>query len=142
MGLIVVDSSVAIKWFLDEVHSPEAHQILRDYRNGIHNVVVPDLLYAEVGNILWKKQDKGLISAVDCQHVLREMTELLFPVVPINRLTAEALSLAVAYKRTVYDMLYVALAEREGCPLITADERLVNAVSYALPNVVLLSRYS
>jgi predicted nucleic acid-binding protein len=62
--------------------------------------------------------------------------------VPSNLLLDDALNLAIDYRRTVYDSLFVALAIREGCQLITADERLVNAVAQKLPQVVLLSAWS
>jgi predicted nucleic acid-binding protein len=62
--------------------------------------------------------------------------------VPSNLLLDDALNLAIDYGRTVYDSLFVALAIREGCQLITADERLVNAVAQKLPQVVLLSSWS
>ena len=43
------------------------------------------------------------------------------------------------FQQTVYDCLYVALAEREGYELVTADDKLVKAVQPALPFVLPLS---
>jgi predicted nucleic acid-binding protein len=48
---VVVDSSVAIKWFVEEPYSVEAHRLLEGYRDGTLTLLAPDLLYAEVGNI-------------------------------------------------------------------------------------------
>ena len=141
MVRLVLDSSVVIKWFLLEDYTPEARQILLAYRNGDCQITVPDLLYAEVGNILWKRHvQKGLDESY-CQAALHELDALLLPIVPITRLAADAFSLAIAHKRTMYDMLYVALAEREGCPFVTADERLVNAIGAALPSVKWLGKW-
>ena len=55
-------------------------------------------------------------------------------------LTVEPYS-AVIHRRTVYDMLYVALSIREGCQFVTADERLVNALGGAIPNVIWLANW-
>ena len=55
MDTVVVDSSVAIKWFVVEPYSVEAHAILEEYQAGTLTLLAPDLLYAEVGNIVWKK---------------------------------------------------------------------------------------
>jgi predicted nucleic acid-binding protein len=55
MDTVVVDSSVAIKWFVVEPYSVEAHYILEKYRAGTLALLAPDLVYAEVGNIVWKK---------------------------------------------------------------------------------------
>jgi predicted nucleic acid-binding protein len=41
----------------------------------------------------------------------------------------EALELACRTARTVYDCLYLALAVRLGGPMVTADDRLVNALA-------------
>ena len=56
MPKLVVDASVVIKWFVPEPFSLEARRILDDYRAGSLDLVAPDLLNAEVGNIVWKKQ--------------------------------------------------------------------------------------
>lgn len=51
MSEFVVDSSVAVKWFVPEDHSDAAVTLLDD----AHELYVPDLLFPEFGNILWKK---------------------------------------------------------------------------------------
>jgi predicted nucleic acid-binding protein len=56
MDNLVVDSSVAIKWFITETYSQVARRILNDYQSGSINLLAPDLINAEIGNIVWKKQ--------------------------------------------------------------------------------------
>jgi predicted nucleic acid-binding protein len=46
---LIVDSSVAVKWFLPEAYSTEASRILTDYDNGALSFIAPDLIYAEFG---------------------------------------------------------------------------------------------
>ena len=48
----------------------------------------------------------------------------------------------MTYERTVYDSLYIALSVREHCLYITADEKLVHAVSKAFPNTVWIAQWS
>ena len=55
MDTVVVDSSVVIKWFVVEPYSVEAHYMLEEYQAGPRTLLAPDLLYAEVGNLVWKK---------------------------------------------------------------------------------------
>jgi len=62
--------------------------------------------------------------------------------IPVGTLLDSAYRLAVAHRRTVYDMLYVALSTQMGCQFVTADERLVNAIGTALPNVIWIARWS
>jgi len=56
MDTVVVDSSVAIKWFVVEPYSVEAHYIIEEYQAGTLTLLAPDLLYAEVGNIVMRWQ--------------------------------------------------------------------------------------
>ena len=65
MERIVIDSGVVIKWFLDEPLFPQARRIRDQYRTGAITLAAPDLLYAEVGNILWKKQQFQGLAAAD-----------------------------------------------------------------------------
>jgi len=61
------------------------------------------------------------------------------PLVTAVPLLPRALEIAKLFRQTVYDCLYVALAEREGRELVTADDKLVKAVQPTLPFVVHLS---
>jgi len=59
-------------------------------------------------------------------HALQSMVLTLVP----SAATADrALAIALETQRTVCDALYLALADAEGCRFVTADERLVNALS-------------
>ena len=60
----------------------------------------------------------------------------LFDAVP---LLPRALEISQKFRQTVYDCLYVALAEREGCELVTADDKLIKAVQPTMPFVVSLA---
>jgi predicted nucleic acid-binding protein len=51
-------------------------------------------------------------------------------------LLPRALEIAGQSRRSIYDSLYVALAEREQCELITADQRLFNALRGRFPFIV------
>jgi predicted nucleic acid-binding protein len=44
LDTVVVDSSVAIKWFVVEPYSVEAHAILEEYQAGTITLLAPDLL--------------------------------------------------------------------------------------------------
>ena len=59
-----------------------------------------------------------------------------------EELLTDAYTLALRYERSVYDSLYLALSIGEQCQLVTADERLYNAISKKIPNVVMLTNWS
>ncbi len=73
MADLVVDSSVAIKWSVSEPLVSEATAILSAYQAGTVTLLAPDLIYAELGNIIWKKQMlHGLVTA-DAQQIIDDI---------------------------------------------------------------------
>jgi predicted nucleic acid-binding protein len=142
MDKVVVDSSIVIKWFVVEPFSAESHRILNSYQTGALALLAPDLLYAEVGNIVWKKHKFQGLALADAQRINDEFRLLSFSLTSTRDLLKEAYRLAVTYQRTVYDALYIALSVDKQCPFVTADEKLVNALHPALPNVIWIANWT
>jgi predicted nucleic acid-binding protein len=142
MSKLVIDSSVAIKWFVPEPYSAEARRVLDQYQVGALILHAPDLINAEIGNIIWKKHLFQGLAAADADAVISEFRKLAFVLTPTAALLEDAYRLAVTHQRTVYDCLYLALSIREGCQFITADERLVNAIRALHSNIVWLPDWS
>lgn len=132
MNGYVVDASVAIKWYVPETLSEQADHLLEESATAGVMLLAPDLIIAEMGNIVWKKHRLGELKPTEAQQILIEIQEHL----PI-RLSASSLLLQGAweiarlYERSMYDALYLALAEERRAIFITADERIVNALSHA-----------
>jgi len=131
----VLDASVALKWAstANETLSAESVELLRQYVNGEVDFLVPDIFWAEVANVLWKKSRQGRSSQAIAEQVAAEMQARAFPTTPSRDLMKVALRIAFAYNRAVYDCLYLALAIQTGSQMITADERLANSVAAYLP---------
>ena len=124
MSAVVVDCAVAIKWFVPEELSAEAEGLL----DGTRDLLAPDLLFAELGNVLWKKVSRQELTTAEARAVLSGISRVPLAVTPSRDLTEAALEIALAHGRTVYDAIYVALAVARDCALVTADERLVRAL--------------
>lgn len=133
MTRFVVDASVAAKWFLPEEHAAAAVRL----QGPDHELSAPDLLVAEIANVMLKRLRAGELGEEDAQAavaLLPVMTQLMSSVA----LAPEALRIALRHDRSTYDAIYVALALRDRCPLITADRRLYNALRHHLPDTVVL----
>jgi predicted nucleic acid-binding protein len=115
----VVDASVAAKWLAPEPDSVAAEAMLD------HELIVPDLLFAEVANILWKKQMRGEMDAAAARVGARWLLQVPLQVHNSAQLMVEALSVAIQLQHPAYDGFYLALALRVDAPLVTADRRLV-----------------
>jgi predicted nucleic acid-binding protein len=124
---LVVDASVAAQWVLPEPQSDRANALLL---NG-EPLVAPDLVYAEIGNAIWKRGVQGQISTADAVQALATAAGLFTALVPMAELAARATEIAITLKHPIYDCFYLALAERERAPLISADKRLIAAAKRA-----------
>ena len=132
----VLDASVAAKWFLPAAGEPftaEALQLLRQFASGDIYFLVPDLFWPELGNILWKAVRSARLSEHAALTAVQSLESLSISTVPCRPLLAEAVGIALRFRRTVHDALYVALAVTSARPLLTADERLANALSTYFP---------
>lgn len=121
----VVDACVAVKWYVPEIASDRAVAMLK----GDPELLAPELILSEFGNIIWKKVNRGTLSAPEGGEILDAFLGTrpvaLYPVEPYVR---AAFDIAARYQCTVYDALYLTLAIAENCLLVTADERFANAL--------------
>ncbi len=116
----VVDASVAVKWLFTEDGTVEARQLLA------HRIVLhaPDFILTEAANVIWKKARRREVA--DAQPYLHELARLgdLVSLAPAAELVIHATAIALRIDHPVYDCLYLACAEVEEAPLVTADRRL------------------
>lgn len=124
MSLYVVDANVVAKWFIPERLSEEAVCLL-DER---HELASPDLLWPEILNVLWKKARLGQLTGQEAVRIVQALDEFPVTVFPSRLVLEGALEIALGTGRSAYDSVYVALAVALGCRMVTADERLVNAL--------------
>ena len=125
MTRFVVDASVGVKWFLLEDHTEYARILLSED----FVLFAPDLVRAEVGNVMWKRWTRGDVSSEAAEEALGHLERLPLRIRSSRPLMKTAWDIARRFDRSFYDGLYVALARHEGCPLVTADRRLYNALS-------------
>ena len=87
----------------------------------------PDFILTEAANVVWKKARRNEVA--DAQPYLEELALLPDAVVlhPSADLVAHAAAIALEIDHPVCDCLYLACAEAEGAPLVTADSRLCDA---------------
>ncbi len=126
----VVDASVGAKLFIAEDLSDEAHDLFAHLAaDPPGQLFVPDLFYIECANILWKQVRRLGYPAEKAKQDLEALGGLSLHSLATRDLMAEAFALAVEHAITAYDACYVALAERLGMPLVTADEKLARALA-------------
>jgi predicted nucleic acid-binding protein len=138
VNVFVVDASVAGKWLLPGPSEPlqqEAVSLLRQLVDGQVSLIVPDFFWIEVTNLLWKAIRSGRCTRQTAELALSALRRHQLTTLPVLPLLDSAFDKAIVYGRSVYDSIYVALALETGGNLVTADEKLVNAIGTRLPVV-------
>jgi predicted nucleic acid-binding protein len=124
--LLVLDASVIVKWFKEEINSNIALKIRDEFYKGRHEIIVPDLLLYEISNALRydKKFNQNLI-----EKALRSLFEMdIVITIPSEDLISDAVKLALKMNITVYDAIYISLANQVDGIFITADERFFKSI--------------
>jgi predicted nucleic acid-binding protein len=121
---VIVDASVVVKAFLPEDGSDLAYRLLESGRP-LH---APDLIRAEFGNALSRRHRLGQLEEAEMYAMAEDFAQLGIRTLPTEDVLHSAMTIAASYDRTVYDSLYLALAVRHDIPLVTADQKFVNAM--------------
>jgi predicted nucleic acid-binding protein len=121
----VVDANVLVKVFLPEQDSEVARRLIQHAVSTPGSCSAPDLIYPECGNILWKKERQGLLTAERMREITREIVAIPIAIWPGRQLLESAAILALSYGITAYDASYLALSRLLNIPLVSADERLL-----------------
>jgi predicted nucleic acid-binding protein len=125
MTRTIVDASVAAKWFFEEVHTEAAVRLL-DSRHRLH---APDLLLAEVDNVVCKRVRRSEITAAEGRKVRTALRQVPLQTYALTSLLNPAFEIAVRTNRSLYDCVYVALAMLLKGRMATADRRLYDALA-------------
>lgn len=133
---VVVDASVAAKWYFPEPGRAAADALLEGAAAGRHDLLAPDLVAAELPNVLWKKVRREECDEETAREIL-DLWEVDRPrLVASDLLAPRALDLAFQLELSVYDALYLAAAIEFEAALATADGRLARAARSVLAEVL------
>ncbi len=122
---LVIDASVSVKWLVPEEDSDAALALTA----GEHELHAPRLMAAELANALWSKARRGQIEHGKASALIESVSRLPVQWNADETVCADAIRVALALDKPVYDFMYLALAHRIGAFVVTADRRFANAVA-------------
>lgn len=135
MSGIVVDASVAAKWFLTEENSNAATRLLHLE----HALLGPELLMVETAAAIVRQFRKGGLAAEPAARLLADVHGLFsarsVTLVSDSALLPRAESIAIQLRHPLQDCLYVACAESAGAELVTTDAALIKRAAPQFPFV-------
>ncbi|MEW6221798.1 MAG: type II toxin-antitoxin system VapC family toxin [Candidatus Hadarchaeota archaeon] len=123
---VVLDASVAVKWFSTEEGTDLAVTLRDEHINGHLTIVSPDLLVYEVSNALRYNPNFG---HADVEEAAKSIFDIDLDLVPPNEeIFEKAAARAFEFGVTIYDGCYVALSELMGLELVTGDKKLYKKI--------------
>ncbi len=125
--IVVVDASVATKWFFAEADDVSAREILA----GENILIAPDLIVAEVCNAARKKFHLTESNAKRALEIATGLPQMFRELVAAKALAPRALEIAMDLQHPVYDCFYLALAEFANTAVVTADAHLLRVTQRA-----------
>ncbi len=120
---VVIDASVAIKWCVDENWTPEARQIINDYRDRKKDIATVTLMPYEVLNALRYSPESSIVELITVAESLEKLNLDQYNLE--GELAKKTLENAHRYGITVYDSSYLSLGEILDATVYTADEKLI-----------------
>lgn len=135
----VLDSSVAFKWLVPEADTAKALRLLDDSDNGIHDLIAPDIFPVELVHALTRAERQSRVTPAEGASLVKDLYAHLPPLHPYLPLLPRAYEISSNMRIGVYDCLYVALAERENCEFVTADDKLIKKLQGSFPFIIALA---
>lgn len=121
----VIDASVAVKWFVREEGTEEAHKLLDE----LSFFYAPDLFLMEIDSILTKKVRKNELAISDSFRKRRIFRQMPYKLIAYKEVEEFSFRLATEFSISLYDAAYLSTAIDYDAVFYTADKRLVNGMS-------------
>jgi len=124
----VFDSSAVLRLFIPDGPIPEGmEQFLRGVETGDNFALAPELMLAEIANVLHKKSLRDEINDDEGDQLLILIQRLPIRLFSHKELVEGAVQLARDHSLTVYDALFLELARQQNGRLFTGDLKLEKA---------------
>ncbi len=116
---LVVDASVAVKWFVQEPLRDEARNLIQ----GNDPLCAPDILFAEIANVGWRLVTRGDVGRDQALGMVTQVGDRFSTIVSSSLLCERAFEIALTLGHPAYDCMYLACAEVADAVVVTADRR-------------------
>lgn len=136
----VIDTSALAPWLVTEEYSPNTAALIRQIRPP-QELCIPEFGLTECVNVLWKQvRLRGMAQAV-AEQLLQDLLKLPLRLMPASPVYEDAFQIGIKYQLAIYDSLYTALAKQLNYPLITLDQKQMQAAAQEHVTVTPLTNF-
>ena len=126
--IAVIDTSALMRFYIPDGDMPEGFELfLREIERGNNSLLAPELILAEAGQVIHKKRTQKLLSEEEAIEILKCILELPIKLFSHKDFLEPAFYLSKKYNLSVYDSLFLSIAEHHSAKLITVDKKLQTA---------------
>jgi len=122
-----------------ETDTPKALRLRDDFRNGLHDLIAPDVFPVETIHALTRAERQGRVTPAEGSVLFKDLVKNLPLLHPYLPLLPRAYQISSSMRIGVYDCLYVSLAERESCEFVTADDKVIKNLQPTFAFIVSLA---
>lgn len=127
----VVDTSALIRLFIPDGPLPDGFEdFLRGVERGLNIAIAPELLLAEAANVINKKRIARELNRDESDRLLSDLLSVPIRLFPHRPIIFRAFELARENNLTVYDTLYLVLAENQGAIIFSADRKMLSTAAH------------
>lgn len=135
----VLDASVALSWVMPRPSTLKALALRDDFSRQFHELIAPSTFLAEVASGLTKAERQKLIPVGKAVLFLADIRQTCPTLLSYDPVLYRATEISSRIRSGLHDCLYIAIAENEGCELVTVDDKLLKNVQNDFPFVIHLS---
>lgn len=129
MGNFVIDSSAIIPYIVTELYTPNVLALFRQVKSEVETLHITDFSKTECVNVLWKQVRFHGMGMSQAEQLIDDLIALPFRIYSTEIFYTEALQIGIKHQLAIYDSIYIALAKQLNYPLITADQKQMQAAA-------------
>lgn len=125
MKTIVMDTSALMRLFIPDGEIPAGvDKMILEAEKDESVILAPGLMVVEAGQVIFKKWKEKLLTQEEAESLYTDILSLPIRLYDNSEFASSALKLSLSHNVTVYDALFLAIAQFYSATLITVDEKL------------------
>ena len=125
MKTIVIDTSALMRLFIPDGEIPAGlDKLILEAEKDEAVILAPGLMVIEAGQVVYKKWKEKLLTEDEAESLYADILSLPIRLYDNSDYAMSALKIAFAHKTTVYDALFLSIAQFYSATLITVDQKL------------------